>query len=61
MQTDTRRDNYNEFVELALAGEYVGMCQKCGHIQDGCEVDAKDYECEECGENAVDGSMYVLM
>tara|TARA_B100001778_G_scaffold334952_2_gene349484 strand:- start:11804 stop:12019 length:216 start_codon:yes stop_codon:yes gene_type:complete len=32
-----------------------GVCTKCGHIQDGCEPDARKYECEECGEAAVYG------
>lgn len=32
-----------------------GVCTKCGNIQSGCEPDARKYECEECGENAVYG------
>ena len=25
-----------------------GVCIVCGHIQDGCEPDARKYECEDC-------------
>ena len=32
-----------------------GVCTKCGNIQSGCEPDARNYECEDCGENAVFG------
>lgn len=32
-----------------------GVCIECGHIQDGCEPDARMYECEECEEAAVYG------
>jgi uncharacterized OB-fold protein len=54
-------DDFEEFLELATEGEYVGRCKKCGHIQYGCETDAQNYECEECGAKAVDGAMYALM
>ena len=50
----------DEFLELCMDGEYVGKCGKCGHIQDGVEPDAQGYECEECGEKAVDGPLYVF-
>lgn len=38
-----------------------GFCKACGHEQDGCEPDAENYECEHCGERAVDGSSNLLM
>lgn len=37
-----------------------GFCKKCGHEQDGCEPDAQNYECEACGEHAVDGASMFL-
>ena len=33
-----------------------GFCLKCGLEADGCEPDARKYECEACGEMAVYGA-----
>lgn len=33
-----------------------GFCIECGEEQDGCEPDAREYECESCGAMAVYGS-----
>jgi predicted RNA-binding Zn-ribbon protein involved in translation (DUF1610 family) len=30
-----------------------GICTACGEDVDGCEPDARKYECEVCGEKAV--------
>jgi len=38
-----------------------GFCVVCGHEQEGCEPDAQNYECEECGENMVFGAAEILM
>jgi hypothetical protein len=38
-----------------------GFCVKCGHEQDGCEPDARKYECESCGERAVYGAEELLL
>jgi hypothetical protein len=38
-----------------------GFCKACGHEQGGCEPDAQDYECEACGDCAVDGAAELLM
>lgn len=38
-----------------------GFCRECGHEQEGCEPDARNYECEACGEHAVDGASEFLM
>ncbi len=59
-ERDARTD-FDEFLEEALAGEYVGKCRECGYVQYGVEPDAQNYECEDCGKLAVDGAMYVLM
>lgn len=32
-----------------------GFCLTCGHEQEGCEPDARGYECEACGESGVNG------
>lgn len=32
-----------------------GICKACGNEQEGCEPDARNYECESCGKNQVFG------
>jgi hypothetical protein len=38
-----------------------GFCIACGEEADGCEPDARGYECEACGENKVYGAEELLM
>ena len=38
-----------------------GFCKACGNEQDGCEPDAREYECEACGEPEVYGAAELLM
>jgi len=38
-----------------------GFCKACGYEQDGCEPDAREYECEHCGECQVFGAEELLM
>lgn len=38
-----------------------GFCIACGYEQDGCEPDACEYECEECGEPTVYGAQELVM
>ena len=38
-----------------------GRCLACGAEADGCEPDARNYECEECGERQVFGLEECLM
>ncbi len=33
-----------------------GFCLACGMENDGCEPDARNYECEGCGERQVFGA-----
>lgn len=33
-----------------------GFCLACGNEQEGCEPDAREYECEACGEAKVYGA-----
>jgi len=33
-----------------------GLCIACGEDADGCEPDARRYECEACGERGVYGA-----
>lgn len=38
-----------------------GFCIACGNEQGGCEPDAREYECEACGELAVYGAEELLL
>lgn len=38
-----------------------GLCLKCGHEQEGCEPDARRYECESCGEKQVYGAEELML
>ena len=38
-----------------------GFCLSCGEEQDGCEPDARGYECECCGANRVYGAEQLLI
>ena len=33
-----------------------GYCTECGAEREGCEPDARNYKCEDCGEYAVFGA-----
>ena len=38
-----------------------GFCLACGEEVDGCEPDAREYECESCGERRVYGAEEILL
>lgn len=38
-----------------------GICLACGEIQSGCEPDARNYECECCGEKKVFGLQEAML
>ena len=39
----------------------IGFCTACGNEQGGCEPDARNCECEECGARKVFGAEELLM
>jgi predicted RNA-binding Zn-ribbon protein involved in translation (DUF1610 family) len=43
------------------SGDYLGFCTACGAEADGVEPDAREYECESCGEAKVYGAEELLM
>ena len=38
-----------------------GFCVACGEDAEGCEPDARGYECELCGKHAVYGAEELLL
>lgn len=47
-------------MEAVESDDYVGFCKACGCVHYGVEPDARDYECEECGELAVYGAQELM-
>jgi predicted RNA-binding Zn-ribbon protein involved in translation (DUF1610 family) len=41
--------------------EYTGFCTACGAERGGCEPDAREYPCENCGEDKVYGAEELLL
>lgn len=41
--------------------ESLGWCRSCGAECDGCEPDAQNYHCEECGDDEIYGGEEYLM
>lgn len=39
----------------------VGFCRTCGQEHDGCEPDAENYECRNCGTFSVYGAEEFLI
>lgn len=44
-----------------LGTDNPGFCLACGYEQDGCEPDARNYRCEDCGARKVFGAEEILM
>lgn len=51
----------DEVMAAVEADDNSGFCIACGFQQDGCEPDAREYECEECGERKVYGAAEILL
>ena len=51
----------DRILQAAQDDEDIGFCVACGNEQDGCEPDARNYECEGCGAKAVYGAEELLM
>ena len=56
------RERLLDAVERSTFGlDNAGFCLACGAEADGCEPDARRYECEECGEHKVYGASELLI
>ena len=47
--------------EQMMGTDNPGFCVACGEDADGCEPDARGYECECCGKRAVFGAEELLL
>jgi hypothetical protein len=57
MATFTHKD----ILEAVAADDNSGFCLACGDMACGVEPDAREYECESCGECKVYGAEELLM
>jgi hypothetical protein len=48
-------------IEAVQSDDSRGFCLACGEDAYGVEPDARNYECEECGEREVFGAEECLM
>lgn len=51
----------DKVLEAAQRDDYTGICIECGEERSGCEPDARNYECHECGEMQVFGAEELLI
>lgn len=49
-----------ELIQEAMEND-GGFCLDCGEPADGCEPDARRYECDACGERQVYGAEELLL
>ena len=62
MHPSITADRIFEAVERELTTlDNPGFCLHCGAEADGCEPDARQYQCESCGEAAVYGAAEILI
>jgi len=55
------KPSIEDVMRAVMDDDGTGFCLKCGFEQQGCEPDARGYECEDCGENAVYGAEECLL
>ena len=51
----------DRLMEAAQSDESMGFCTACGMEAYGVEPDARNYTCEDCGENTVFGAEELLI
>lgn len=52
---------YERVISAIESGDNLGFCVACGNEQGGCEPDARNYECEVCGQHKVFGAEEIVM
>lgn len=61
MHESITEDRVIEAVERRMRSlDNPGFCLSCGEEAEGCEPDARRYECEHCGERKVYGADEIL-
>jgi hypothetical protein len=61
MNLDTTRFRFT-LAEIREADDLqFGFCLACRATREGCEPDAENYDCPECGEHAVYGPHWLIV
>lgn len=61
LPSNVSEDQLLELIESEMFGsDNPGICEACGNIQEGCEPDAQNYECDSCGLYSVFGAAEYL-
>lgn len=56
LHSSITEERLTELAKQAMFGsDNPGICAACGEEQDGCEPDARNYHCENCGQSEVYG------
>jgi predicted RNA-binding Zn-ribbon protein involved in translation (DUF1610 family) len=55
------RIDIDRVIRAATDDEDTGFCIACGEEVSGVEPDAREYECESCGEHQVFGAEELLI
>lgn len=61
MTARKRKITEARLVRAIKRDEDLGFCTGCGAERGGCEPDAREYPCEECGEDKVYGAEELLL
>jgi len=63
--TNEKKLTVEEILEAAeaemIGTENPGFCLNCGERHEGCEPDARNYECDSCGEDKVFGAAEIAI
>jgi hypothetical protein len=57
---DTSKVTLERVMEAIEQDDSLGFCLGCGAEASGCEPDAREYKCEECGQRKVYGAEELL-
>ena len=57
----TRKRVENAVRREMFGTDNPGFCLSCGEEQEGCEPDARDYECNSCGKRKVYGAAEIML
>ncbi len=58
---EPRKIDINRVMDAVQADDGTGFCLACGEQSSGCEPDARNYECDSCGQKQVFGAEELLL
>lgn len=61
MKNQRKRHLFTIEEAMEMNDNLEGGCLACGAIREGCEPDARNYECDVCGEREVYGAEELML